>query len=92
MMNRNTMEQWMNLHRNNIFVNRMQLPLLCEKSGAILLVLVGLTAGQQAVIQNTGRFENFKNSLRITSVGFLQCLMKIQCYYSVTNAFQSVFY
>ena len=25
------------------------IPLLCEESGAILLVLVGLTAGQQAV-------------------------------------------
>ena len=26
----------------------MQFPLLCEKSGAILLVLVGLTAGKQS--------------------------------------------
>ena len=42
------MTQWINLHRNNIFVNRMQLPLLCEKSGAILVVLVGLMAGQQS--------------------------------------------
>ena len=25
------------------------------------------------------------------SLGFLQRLMKVQCYYSVTNAFQSVF-
>ena len=31
-----------------IFVNWTRLPLLCEKSGAILLVLVGLTAGQQS--------------------------------------------
>ena len=38
------MAQWINLHRNNIFVNRIRLPLLCEKSGAILLVVVGLTA------------------------------------------------
>ena len=37
-----------NLNRNNSFVNQMQLPLLCEKSEAILLVLVGLTAGRQA--------------------------------------------
>ena len=42
------MAQWINLHRNNIFINRMRLPLLCEKSGAILLVLVGLTAGRQS--------------------------------------------
>ena len=42
------MAQWINLHRNNIFVNRTRLPLLCENSGAILLVLVGLTAAWQA--------------------------------------------
>ena len=45
--------------QNNIFVNRTRLPLLCEKSGAILLVLVGLTAGRLAVRQNIGRFENY---------------------------------
>ena len=31
-----------------IFVSRTRLLLFCEKSGAILLVLVGLTAGQQS--------------------------------------------
>ena len=41
---------------NNSFVNRTQLPLLCEKSGAILLVLVGLTAGSPAVGRNTRNF------------------------------------
>jgi len=30
----------------------MQLPFLCEKSGAIALVLPGLTAGWQAVSQS----------------------------------------
>ena len=40
-------------------VNWTQLPLLCEKSGAILLVLVGLMGGRPAVRPNTGRFENF---------------------------------
>ena len=44
----NTMAQWMNLHWNNSFVNRMELASLCEKSGAILLVLVGLTTGKQS--------------------------------------------
>ena len=58
-MKRNTMAQWMNLHWNNSFVNRTQLPLLCEKFGAILLVLVSLTAGRQTVRRNTGRFEIF---------------------------------
>ena len=44
----NTMVQWMNLYQNNSFVNQTRLPLLCEKSGAILLVLVGLTAVWQS--------------------------------------------
>jgi len=39
-----TMEQWMNLLQNNSFINSMQLLFLCEKSGAIALVLLGLTA------------------------------------------------
>ena len=34
------------------FIKQMQFPLLCEKSGAILLVLVGLMAGQQASRQS----------------------------------------
>ena len=42
------MAQWMNIHWNNSFVNRTRLPLLCEKIGAFLLVLVGLMAGQQS--------------------------------------------
>ena len=86
------MAQWINLHRSNIFVNRTQLPLLCEKSGAILLVLVGLTvawqAGRPAVRRNKGRFENFWNPLLIALLGILRCFMKVQCYCSVTNAFQ----
>ena len=52
------MAQWINLHRNNIFVNRT---LLCEKSGAILLVLVGLTAAWQAGSQSDEIRENLKN-------------------------------
>ena len=62
-MKRNTKVQWINLHQNNSSVNWMQLPLLCEKSGATLLVLVGLTAtmqaGSQVVRRNNGRFGNF---------------------------------
>ena len=38
----------MNLQRNSSFVNWTWFPLLYEKSGAILLVLVGLTAGWQS--------------------------------------------
>ena len=85
------MAQWTNLHWNNNFLNRMRLPLLREKSGAILLVLVGLKAGSPADRRNTGRFENFKNSVRISLVGFSWHFTKAQCYYSVSNVFQSVF-
>ena len=59
-----SMAQWINLHWNNSFVNRMQLLLLCEQSGAILLVLVGLTAGSPAgrqsdKIRDSKNFEIF---------------------------------
>ena len=55
------MAQWINLHWNNIFVNRTRLPLLCEKSGAILLVLVGLMAAWQAGRQSDEIREDLKN-------------------------------
>ena len=54
------MAQWMNLHQNNSFVNWTRLTLLCEKFGAILLVLVGLMAGDKIVVD----FENFEISHR----------------------------
>ena len=39
------MAQWINFNQNNSFVNPWQLPLLCGISGAVHLVIVGLTAG-----------------------------------------------
>ena len=39
------MAQWVNCLRNNIFVNPVPLPLLCEISGALHLAQLGLTAG-----------------------------------------------
>ena len=42
------MAQWVNRLRNNIFVNPVPLPLLCEVSGAVDLAQPGLTAGWQA--------------------------------------------
>ena len=39
------MVQWVNRLRNNIFVNPVPLPLLCEISGALHLAQSGLTAG-----------------------------------------------
>ena len=42
------MAQWINILQNNGFVNPMQLPFLCEKTGVLAIVEPGLTAGQQA--------------------------------------------
>ena len=39
------MAQWINVLRNNSFVNPMQLSLLCRNSRAIALAEPGLTAG-----------------------------------------------
>ena len=46
-----TMVQWINVLRNNGFVNPTRLPLLCEKTGALAIVELGLMAGWQAVRQ-----------------------------------------
>ena len=48
----------MNLQWNSSFVNQTRFPLLCEKSGAILLVLVGLTAGSQTKFWKISKFSN----------------------------------
>ena len=40
------MAQWVNLLRNNIFVNPLPLPLLCKIFGVLHLVQPGLTAGR----------------------------------------------
>ena len=45
------MAQWINVFRNNSFVNPTQLPLLCEKTGALAIVKPGLRAGREAVKQ-----------------------------------------
>ena len=42
------MAQWVNRLQNNIFVNPVPLPLLCDVSGAVDLAQPGLTAGWQA--------------------------------------------
>ena len=39
------MEQWINVLRNNSFVNPTRLPLLCRNSRAVALAEPGLTAG-----------------------------------------------
>ena len=42
------MVRWINVLRNNDFINPTQLPLLCEKTGALAVVEPGLIAGRQA--------------------------------------------
>ena len=42
------MAQWINILWNNSFVNPTQLPLLCEKTGALAIVEPGLTSGWQS--------------------------------------------
>ena len=39
------MAQWINVLRNNSFINPTRLPLLCRNSKAVELVEPGLTAG-----------------------------------------------
>jgi len=60
---RKTMEQLMNLIWNSIFINWTQLLFSGENSGAIALVLPGLTAGRLAGRladrQNSDKFKNF---------------------------------
>ena len=63
------MAQWINLHQNNRFINWTQLPLLCERSGDILLVLVGLTAGWQS--------EEILVDLKIFKIIYTNCIIRI---------------
>ena len=41
------MAHWINVLWNNSFVNPARLPLLCEKTGALAIVELGLTADWQ---------------------------------------------
>ena len=54
------MAQWINVLRNNSFVNPTRLPLLCRNSRAVALAEPGLTAGWLAGRRNAGKFQNFK--------------------------------
>ena len=78
-------------HQNNSFVNQMQLPSFCERSGAIciLLVLMDLTAGQQASRQVDSQMKNWLiqkilNFCADHTVKILR-LIKEHCYHSLTN-------
>ena len=53
------MAQWINVLRNNSFVNPTRLP-LCRNFRAVALAEPGLTAGWLAGRQNVGKFRIFK--------------------------------
>ena len=72
------MAQWINVLRNNSFVNPTRLPLLCRSSRAVALAEPGLTAGWLADRRNAGKFQIFKNSLEIEFLYFLLRLTKLQ--------------
>ena len=59
------MAQWINVLRNNGFVNPMRLPLLCRNSRAVALAEPGLTAGWLAGRRNAGKFQIFKIHCRL---------------------------
>ena len=40
------MAQWIKVLQNNSFINLMRLLLLCEKTGALAIVELGITAGR----------------------------------------------
>ena len=64
------------------FVNQTRLPLLCEKSGAILLVLVDRQSDE--ILVDAKKL----NSLPIILLGgYLWCLMKEWYYHSIINVF-----
>ena len=58
-----TMVQWTNINWNNRFINPPSLPPLCEVSGALYLMILGLTAGWQADKIQVN-FEKFKIDYR----------------------------
>ena len=67
------MAQWVNHLRNNIFVNLLPLPLLCEISGALHLAKPGLMAGWLAgwlADKIQVNFKNFKIGCRLKYLSF----------------------
>ena len=63
------MAQWVNRLQNNIFVNPLPPPLLCEISGALHLAQPGPTAGRQAD-EIQVNFEIFKIGYRLKYSSF----------------------
>ena len=54
------MAQWINVLRNNDFINPTRLQLLCEKTGALAIVEPGLTAGRPLGRRKCCKVRKFK--------------------------------
>ena len=63
------MVQWINVFRNDGFVNPMRLPFLSEKTGALAIVEPGLTAGRQSSRQ-AGRPLGRRNCCKVRKFKF----------------------
>ena len=59
------MAQCINVLQNNDFVNPTRLPLLCEKTGALAIVELGLMAGRQGD-ETVIKIRKFLNSVYLT--------------------------
>ena len=79
------MVQWINFHQNSSFVSPIQLPLLCEKTGAIALVQLGLMAGRLAADEMLLHLEILKLYTG-RNIGILVAFRKIQYHHNDTNS------
>ena len=76
------MAQWVNCLRNNIFVNPLQLPLLCKITGALHLAQLGLTAGWLVgwlADEIQMNFKIYKVGCRSLVTSFNQGTASLQC-------------
>jgi len=77
------MVQWNEWHHNSTFVDLLSFPKLNKISGAVLLVLPGLTAVRLAGKQNSGEFQTFKKLT--VHQGF--ALTALKCFSLITSCF-----
>ena len=82
------MAQWININQNNRSMLAHRYSVLGEKTGPVLLPLVGLTAGREAGQQTT---YGWVLKFILYRLRLLFCLLSQQCYYSITIAFQLAF-
>ena len=85
------MVQWINVLRNNSFINPLRSSLLCKQTAAIALVQVG-SYGRLAGCQADEMLLHLE-ILKVyagQNLGNLMAFRKVQCHYSNTNTLQLV--